>query len=58
MVKGQTLGTVISFKYLGAVVPRHGLISEVVSRIEQATEAATKWKPINGEITTYLLDQS
>ena len=39
-VKGQKLGTVTSFKYLGAVV------SEVVSRIAQATAALTKLKSI------------
>ena len=38
-VKGQTLGTVISFKYLGAVV------LEVLSRTAQATAAVTNLKP-------------
>ena len=36
-VKGQKLGTVVSFKYLEAVI---------LSRIEQATGALTKPKPI------------
>ena len=45
-VKGQKLGTVISFKYLGAVVSDDGSKPEVLSRIEQATAALTKLKPI------------
>ena len=45
-VKGQKLGTVTSFKYLGAVVTDDGSIPEVLSRIEQATAAFTKLKPI------------
>ena len=44
-------------KYLGAVVSDGGFKPEVLSRIEQATAALTKLKPICGEITTYLLDQ-
>ena len=43
-VKGQVLGTVTSFKYLGAVVS--GSKPEVLSRIAQATAALTKLKPI------------
>ena len=43
-VKGQKLGTVTSFKYLGAVVSDDGSEPEVLSRIAQAT--ATKLKPI------------
>ena len=39
-VKGQKLGTVTSFKYLGAVV------SDVLSRSVQVTAALTKLKPI------------
>ena len=55
-VKGQKLGTVTSFKYLGAVVSDDGSETEILSRIEQASAGLTKLKPI-GEITTYLLDQ-
>ena len=43
-VKGQTLGTVTSFKYLGAVVSDDGSKPEVLSRIAQATAALTKLK--------------
>ena len=59
-VKGQKLGTVTSFKYLGAIVSDEGLKAEVLSRIAQATAALTKLKPIwrdNREITMYLLDK-
>ena len=45
-VKGQKLGTVTSFKYLGAVVSNDGFKPEVLSRIAQATAALTKLKPI------------
>ena len=45
-VKGQKLGTVTSFKYLGAVVWDDGSKPEVLSRIAQATAALTKLKPI------------
>ena len=45
-VKGQKLGTVTSFKYLGAVVSDDGCKPEVLSRIAQATAALTKLKPI------------
>ena len=45
-VKGQKLGTVTSFKYLGAVVSDDGSKAETLSRIEQATAALTKLKPI------------
>ena len=45
-VKGQKLGTVISFKYLGAVVSDDGSKSEILSRIAQATATLTKLKPI------------
>ena len=45
-VKGEKLGTVTSFKYLGAVVLDDGSIPEVLSRIAQATAALTKLKPI------------
>ena len=43
---GQKLGTVTSFKYLGAVVSDDGSKQEVLSRIAQATAALTKLKPI------------
>ena len=45
-VKEQKLGTVISFKYLGAVVSDDGSKPEVLSRIAQATAALTSLKPI------------
>ena len=45
-VKGQKLGTVTSFKYLGAVVSDDGSKPEILSRIAQATAALTKLKPI------------
>ena len=45
-VKGQKLGTVTNFKYLGAVVSDDGSKPEVLSRIAQATAALTKLKPI------------
>ena len=45
-VKGQKLGTVTSFNYLGAVVSDDGSKPEVLSRIVQATAAFTKLKPI------------
>ena len=45
-VKGQKLGTVTVFKYLGAVVSDDGSNPEVLSRIAQATAALTKLKPI------------
>ena len=44
-VKGQKLGTVTSFKYLGAVVSDNASKPEVLSRIVQATTALTKLKP-------------
>ena len=36
-IKGQKLGTVTSFKYLGAVVSDDGSKPEILSRIAQAT---------------------
>ena len=45
-IKGQKLGTVTSFKYLGAVVSDDGSKPAVLSRIVQATAARTKLKPI------------
>ena len=44
--KGQKLGTLTSFKYLGAVVSDDGSKLEVLSRIAQATAALTKLKPV------------
>ena len=45
-IKGQKLGTVTSFKYLGAIVTEDGSKPEILSRIAQATAALTKLKPI------------
>ena len=55
-VKGQKLGTVTRFKYLGAIVSVQGSKPEVLSRIAQANAALTKLKPIWRD-KTYLLDQ-
>ena len=44
--KRQKLGTVTSFKYLGAVVSDDGSKPEVLSRIAKATAALSKLKPI------------
>ena len=41
-VKGQKLGTVTSFKYLGAVVSDISFKPEVLSVVAQATAALTK----------------
>ena len=45
-VKGQKLGTVTNFKYLGAVISDEGSKQEGLSRIAQATAALTKLKPL------------
>ena len=45
-VKGQKLGTVTSFKYLGAVVSDNGSKPAALSRIAQVTAALTKLRPI------------
>ena len=45
-VKRQKLGTVTSFKYLGAVVSDDGPKAEIFSRIAQTTASLTKMKPI------------
>ena len=45
-VKGQKLGTVTSFKYLGAVVSDDASKPKILPRIAQATAALTKLKPI------------
>ena len=56
-VKGQKLGTVTRFKYLGAVVSDDGSKPEIVSRPEHATGSLTKLKPIWRDNNVYLLDQ-
>ena len=45
-IKRLKLGTITSFKYLGTVVSDDGSKTEILSRIEQATAALTKLKPI------------
>ena len=45
-MKGQKLGTLTSFKYLGAVVSDDGFKPEILSRIAGATVALSKLKPI------------
>ena len=45
-MKGQKLGTITSFKYLGVVVSCDGSKLEDLSRIAQATAAFTKLKPV------------
>ena len=45
-VKGQKLGSVTSFKLIGAVVSDDGAKPDIVSRIAPATAAITKLKPI------------
>ena len=45
-IKGQKLGTVTSFKYLGAGVSENDSKPEILSRIEQAIAALTKRKTI------------
>ena len=44
-MKGQKLGTVTSFMYLGAVVSDDGSKPEILLRVAQATAALTKLKP-------------
>ena len=44
-VRGQKLGTVTSFKYLGAVVSDDGSKPDILSRIAQASAVFTKLKP-------------
>ena len=45
-IKGQKLGTVTSFKYLGAIVSHEGSISQFLSRLDQATAVPIKLTPI------------
>ena len=45
-VKGQKLGTVTGFKYLGGVVSDDDSKPEILPRIPQATAALTKLRPI------------
>ena len=45
-MKGLKLGTVTSFKHLGAVISDDGSKPEILSRTEQAIAALTKLKPI------------
>ena len=45
-VKGQTLETSTSFKYLGSVVSDKGSKPEILPRIAQTTAALTRLKPI------------
>lgn len=45
-VNGQTLDTVSSFKYPGAIVSDEGSKQAVLARIAQATAALAKLKPI------------
>ena len=54
-VNGQKLGTITSFKYLGAVVSDDGSNPEILSRIAQATAAFTKLKPIWRENNIFLI---
>ena len=53
-VKGQKLGTVTSFKYLGAFFSDEGSKPEILSRIAQATAALTKLSPILSKNNTSL----
>ena len=53
-IKRQKLGTVTSFKYLGAIVSDDGSKSEMLSRIAQATAALTKLKPIRRDNNIFL----
>ena len=53
-IKGQKLGTVTSFRYLGTVLSDDGSKPEVLSRIAQVT--LTKLKHVL-EITANLLDR-
>ena len=50
----QKLGTVASFKYLGAIVSDEGSKPEVLSRIAQATTSLIKLKPIWRDTNIFL----
>ncbi|XP_072016924.1 uncharacterized protein [Amphiura filiformis] len=45
-ISDQRLGTVTSFKYLGAIISDEGSKPEVLSRIAQTTSAMAKLKPL------------
>ena len=49
--KEQKLGTITSFKYLGAVVSDDGSKPEILSRTEQATAALKKLKQTDNNIS-------
>ena len=49
-VKGQKLGTVTSFKYIGVIFSDEGSKPEVLSRTAHPTEALTKLKQISRDI--------
>ena len=53
-VKGEKLGSVTSFEYLGAVVLDDDFTPEALSRIAQATKALTKLKMILTENSYFL----
>ena len=53
-VKGQNLGTVTSFKYLGAVVSDDGSKPKILLRNAQFTAVRIKLKPIWREINIFL----
>ena len=45
-LKGQKLGTVTRFEYLGEVVSDDGAKPEILSRVAQATPSVRRLKPI------------
>ena len=45
-VNGQTLETVVSFKYLDSVITDEGSKPQILSRIAQTTAALTRLKPV------------
>ena len=48
-MKGQKLGTVKSFKYLGAVVSDDGSKPEILSRVARAVAAFSGLEPVWGD---------
>ena len=52
-MKGQKLGTVLSFRCLGAVVSNEGSKPEVLSRIALAAAALTKLKAVGRDNNIY-----